>query len=203
MKQTKSRDRHLDTSAALDFLEQRLNATDRARVEEHLGRPCSACRERVRSLGEILATMRSDRAGEVPSFLHAHAVAVFVPTHKPSLVRGLVDAVAELLFDSSSQPLTAAARRSVGEARRLRFKLGTHSLDLEIEREGVSTLSVRGRFLASDAQLWSIIVEAGAERRVVHPDATGSFVLDNLPLAPLTLQLRDADERFRLPTIEP
>ena len=202
MKQTKSHDRHLDTSAALDFLEQRLNAPDRARVEEHLGRPCAACRERVRSLGEILATMRSDRFGEVPRALHQRAVAVFVPTEKPSLVRGLVDAVAELLFDSSTQPLTAAARRSVGEARRLRFKLGTHSLDLELEREGVSTLSLRGRLIATDAQLWSVIVEAGPERRVVHPDATGSFVLDNLPLAPLAIQLRDADERFRLPTIE-
>ena len=203
MKQIKSRDRHLDTSAALDFLEQRLNATERARVEEHLGRPCPACRERVRSLGEMLATMRSDRVGEVPRSLHERAVALFAPTAKPSLVRGLVDAVAELLFDSSVQPLTAAARRSVGEARRLRFKLGTHSLELEIERESVSMLSVRGRLLAIDPQLWSITLEAGPEQRAVHPDATGSFVLDNLPLASLTLQLRDADERFRLPTIEP
>ncbi len=203
MKQIKSRDRHLDTSAALDFLEQRLNATERARVEEHLGRPCPACRERVRSLGEILATMRSDRVGEVPRSLHERAVGLFAPTTKPSLVRGLIDAVAELLFDSSVQPLTAAARRSVGEARRLRFKLGTHTLDLEIEREGASTLSVRGRLLAGDPQLWSITLEAGPEHRTVHPDATGSFVLDNLPQASLTLQLRDADERFRLPTIEP
>lgn len=203
MKQTKSRDRHLDTSAALDFLEQRLNAPDRARVEEHLGRPCTACRERVRSLGELLATMRSDRVGDVPRALHERAVSLFVPSASPSLVRGIVDAVAELLFDSTRQPLTAAARRSVGEARRLRFKLGTHTLDLEIEREGVSTLSLRGRFIAVDAQLWSITVEVGTERRVVHPDATGSFVFDNLPLAPLTLQLRDTDERFRLPTIEP
>lgn len=203
MKKSNTHDRHLDTSAALDFLEQRLNAADRRHVEEHLGRPCSACRERVRSLGEIIGTMKSDRFGEVPSFLHGRAVAVFVPTEKPSLVRGLVDAVAELLFDSSTQPLTAAARRSVGAARRLRFKLGTHSLELEIEREGMNTLSVRGRFLATEAHLWSVIVEAGPERRVVHPDATGSFVLDNLPLAPLTIQLRDTDERFRLPTIEP
>jgi len=203
VKQLKSRDRHLDTSAALDFLEQRLNATERARVEEHLGRPCPACRERVRSLGEMLATMRSDRVGEVPRSLHERAVALFAPTARPSLVRGVVDAVAELLFDSSVQPLTAAARRSVGEARRLRFKLGTHSLELELERETASTLSVRGRLLAIDPQLWSITLEAGSEQRAVHPDATGSFVLDNLPLAPLTLQLRDADERFRLPTIEP
>ena len=98
MKQTKSRDRHLDTSAALDFLEQRLNATDRARVEEHLGRPCSACRERVRSLGEILATMRSDRVGEVPSFLHDQAVAVFVP--KAELIAAAMIAVISSFFIS-------------------------------------------------------------------------------------------------------
>ena len=203
MKQTKSRDRHLDTSAALDFLEQRLNAADRRQVEEHLGRPCTACRERVLSLGELLATMRSDRFGDVPPALHGRAVAVFVPGEQPSLVREVVSAIAELVFDSLRQPLTAAARRSVGEARRLRFRLGSRSLDLEIEREGASMLSVRGRFSATDAHLWSIIVEAGPERRVVHPDATGSFAIDNLPLAPLTLRLRDADERFSLPTIEP
>src|SRR5262245_40935622 len=188
---------------ALDFLEQRLDESARRRVEEHLGHPCGACRERVRSLGELLATMRSDRVGEVPAVLRDRAIALFVPAERPSLVRGLVDAVAELLFDSASQPLTAAARRSVGEARRLRFKLGTHTLDLELEREGLDTLSLRGRLMATEAHLWSITVEVGTERRTVHPDATGSFVVDGLPRGPIMVQLRDADERFRLPASEP
>ena len=203
MKSNRVRDRHLDTSVTLDFLEQRLDEVARRRVEEHLGRPCSACRERVRSLGEILATMREDRVGEVPRAFRQRALAMFAPAERPSLVRGLVNAVAELLFDSASRPITAAARRSVGEARRLRFKLGTHALDLEIEREGVSTVSVRGRLMATDPHLWSIVLEVGSERRVAHPDGTGSFVADGLPLAPITIQLRGADERFRLPTIEP
>ena len=197
------RDRHLDTRVALDFLEQRLDETARRRVEEHLGRPCSACRERVRSLGELLATMREDRVGEVPRALRQRALGLFAPAERPSFVQGLVNAVAELLFDSASQPLTATARRSVGEARRLRYRLGTHSLDLELEREGLSTVSVRGRFVAPDAHLWTVQVEVGQERRTVHPDGTGSFVVDGLPLAPITLQLRDGDERFRLPAIEP
>jgi hypothetical protein len=203
VKPNKSRERHLDTSDALDFLEQRLEPAARRRVEEHLGRPCVACRERVRALGEMLATMRSDRAGEVPAFLHERALGVFAPTERPSRVRGLVDAIAELLFDSSTQPLTAAARRSVGEARRLRFRLGTHTLELEIEREGSRTATVRGRLVARDPDLWSVTIEAGPERRVVHPDATGSFVLESLPIEPLSITLRDADERFRLPAIEP
>ena len=62
-------DRHLDAALTLDFLERRLDGPARRRVEEHLGRPCSACRERIRSLGEMLATMREDRVGEVPSSL--------------------------------------------------------------------------------------------------------------------------------------
>ena len=202
MKASRNRDRHLDTSVALDFLEQRLDEAGRRRVEEHLGRPCRACHERVRSLGELLATMREDRVSEVPRELRQRALDLFAPTERPALVRGLVDAIAELLFDSARQPLTAAARRSVGEARRMRFKLGTHTLDLELERESLSTMSVRGRLIAADAHLWTITVEVGAEHRAVHPDATGAFVLDNLPLAPLTIQLRDDDERFRLPTLE-
>jgi len=199
----KNRDRHLDTSDALDFLEQRLDASARRRVEEHLGRPCATCRERVRALGEILTTMRADRVGEVPRFLRERALDVFVPAEKPSVARAFVDAVAELLFDSSLQPLTAAARRSVGEARRLRFRLGTHTLELEIEREGGTTLSLRGRLQAVDAPMWTLVVEAGTERRSVRPDPTGGFVLDGLPIAPITIQLRGTDERFRLPTLEP
>ena len=197
------RDRHLDTRVALDFLEQRLDEPARRRVEEHLGRPCSACRERVRALGAILATMREDRVGEVPRALRERAIGLFAPAERPSLVQTLVDAVAVLLFDSASQPLTATARRSVGEARRLRFRLGTHSLDLEIEREGLSTVSVRGRFVAPEAHLWTIVAEVGQERRIVHPDVTGSFVVDGLPRASITLLVRDGDERFRLPAIEP
>jgi len=203
VKSNRVREKHLDTQVALDFLEQRLDEAARRRVEEHLGRPCGACRERVRALGELLATMRSDRVPEVPRALRERALSLFVPAERPSLVRGLVDAVAELLFDSAAQPLTAAARRSVGAARRLRFKLGTHALDLELEREGMDTQSLRGRLQATDAHLWSIVVEVGTERRTLHPDATGSFVVDSLPLGPIMMQLRDADERFRLPAIEP
>ena len=203
MNASRTRERHLETGVALDFLEQRLDEAGRRRVEEHLARPCSGCRERVRSLGELLETMREDRVGPVPVAFHRRAVELFAPAERPSLVRTMVDAIAELLFDSASQPLSAAARRSVGAARRVRFKLGTHSLDVEIERESASTMSVRGRIIAPEAHLWTMTVDAGTEHRVVHPDATGSFVLDGLPLAPLSLQLRNADERFRIPTLEP
>jgi hypothetical protein len=199
----KKRDRHLETSQVLDFLEERLGEAGTRAVERHLGRPCTACRERVRALGELIAIMHQDRVGPVPPALRQRALGVFAPVERPSLGRGLVDAVAELLFDSSGQHLTTAARRSVGEARRILFGLGAHSVELEIEREGGSTISMRGGFAATDAHLWTIVVEVGEEQRVVRPDVDGSFVLNGLPLARLNMYFFGLEERFRLPTIEP
>lgn len=202
MKADRTRDRHLDTAAALDFLEHRLDPAERRRVEEHLGRPCDACRERLRALGELLTTMRADRGGEIPAELRARALEVFVPAAKPAPVRGSLGAIAELLFDSAERPMAAAARRSVGEARRLKYRLGGHWLELELESEGLGTMSVRGLLSATDASLWSIQVVAGPEHRRVHPDAGGGFVVNGLPTAPITVSLGSDGERFRLPTIE-
>ena len=199
----RNRDRHLQTNQVLDFLEERLAEAGKRSVEEHLGRPCPTCRERVRSLGELLAIMRRDRVGPVPKALRQRALALFAPVESSARARGLVDVVAELLFDSSEQPLTAAARRSVGEARRMRFRLGLHSLELEMEREGGSTICIRGRFTTTDAHLWSIVVDVGTEHRVVRPDADGSFIFSGLPLTRLTVRLVGFEERFWLPPIEP
>lgn len=199
----RSRDRHLETKQVLDFLEDRLGEAEKSKVEQHLGRPCSACRERVRSLSELLAIMRQDRVGPVPSALRQRALAQFAPVGQPSPARGLVEALAELLFDSAGQQLTAAARRSVGEARRMRFAVGVHSLELEIEREGGATVCLRGRFVTTDAHFWSIVAEVGTECRVARPDADGSFIFNGLPLARLSMQLIGFEERFRLPTIDP
>ena len=199
----RSRDRHLETSQVLDFLEDRLGEPGKRKVEQHLGRPCPACRERVRSLSELLSIMRLDRVGPVPPSLRQRALAQFAPVEGPVPAPTLLEALAELVFDSAGQQLTAAARRSVGEARRLRFAVGKHSLELETEREGAATFSLRGRFITTDPQFWSIVVEVGTECRAVRPDTDGSFTVNGLPRAGLIMHLIGFDERFRLPTIDP
>ena len=198
-----SRDRHLGTSQVLDFVEDRLGEAGKRKVEQHLGRPCPACRERVRSLSELLAIMRQDRVGPVPPALRQRALAQFAVVGRPAPAPGLLESLAELLFDSAGQQLSAAARRSVGEARRMRFAVGAHSLELEIEREGSAMICLRGRFVTAEAQFWSIVVEVGTECRAVRPDTDGSFIVNGLPRARLTMQLIGFEERFRLPTIEP
>ena len=196
------RDRHIDIATTLDYLDQQLDAAHRRVVEDHLGRPCAPCREKLRSMGDLLETMRRDRTGEVPLWLHDRAVAVFTPSEQLSPARRLLESLAELVFDSLSSPLPAAMRRSVGEARRLRFRLGGHSLDVEIEREGAATVSLRGLLEAQDPALWTIEVQAGGERRTARPDASGEFALEDVPSGALLLTVTGPAGRFRLPDIE-
>lgn len=202
MKRTGPRDHHLDFATTLDYLEQRLDATAARVVEEHLGRPCGTCREKLRTTGELLETMRHDRTGEVPAFLHRIAIGAFTPREQASPVKRALETLAELVFDSFTSPLPAAVRRSVGEARRLRFLLGGHALEIEIEREGASTVSLRGVLAASDPALWTLEVLVHGERRTARPDANGEFALEDVPAGELDIHVSGPAGRWRVPPIE-
>lgn len=200
---TRSRDSHLDSRTALDHLDHRLDAESARRVEAHLAKPCPECRERLRQLGELVSTMRTDRVPPVPEELTRRALSMFEPNaarESPAPAFGLL---ARLLFDSLTAPLPAAARRSVGEARRLRYALGDALLELELERDAPSTMSLRGRLEARDAALWIIRIEAGEESRQAAPDALGSFVVEALPAGPCHVHLEGAQQTFSIRDLSP
>jgi len=197
------RPRHLSVRSVLDYLEHRLDAAARRRVDEHLGQPCAACREQLRAVGELLGTLRHDRAPDVPAALHERALAVFEGRGRAAGPRRLLEALARLVFDSRTAALPAAARRSVGEARRLRFALADQWLDCELEPEGARTQALRGTFATDEPALWTLEARVGPERRSARLDATGAFALTSLPAGVLELRLEGPEGRFRLPPIEP
>jgi hypothetical protein len=203
MSSSPPRERHLDVRTVLDYLDRKLDTPGRREADGHLGRPCATCRERVRSVGEVLETMRNDRVGEVPAWLHQRALDVFQAYAQPSAARRLVEALAELVFDSLRSPIPAAARRSVGEARRLRFQLGADALDLELEPEGSATQLLRGRLETEDPSLWTLEILAGGERVTARPDANGGVLATDLPAGALQLRLEGPAGSFRLPPVEP
>lgn len=195
--------RHLDANRALDYLEQRLDAASRQDVETHLGRPCHECHERLRRMGEMIATMRGDRSPEVPAEFTQRAFDVFVPQARPDAIRTGLDSIARLLFDSLAAPLPAAVRRSVGEARRLRYALGEDSLELEIEREDGSSVAIRGRLGAPSAELWGIVVIASGETLTVSPGQRGEFAFDAVPAGPIALRATGPGGTFLIEGIGP
>ena len=199
MKSWPPADRHVEFRAALDYLDGTLGPSRCREVEAHLGAPCPVCRERVRELGALIHHMRLDRVPPVPEVLHARALGVFAAGERPAAVRPDSERIARLLFDSWTQPLPAAARRAVGEARRLRFELEGGTLELECETETQGLAALRGRLAIEDAPLHRVVVTVGAESRATWPDAEGSFALDQVPAGEARVRLEGPGTRFLIP----
>jgi anti-sigma factor RsiW len=193
---------HLSTELVLEYLDGTLDAAGRARVEEHLGRPCAACRENVRVLGELVERMRRDRVPEVPAALRARALAMFQPTPGPSTLRGLVEQVARLVFDSQALPLAAATRRAVGAARRLSYALEAGQLEIEIEPESPELRTVRGRIQIEEPELHRIEIAIGEERFPLWPDASGAFSIEHLPAGAIEMTVAGPTGRYLLPAVD-
>jgi hypothetical protein len=194
--------RHLDLAGILDYLEQRLSEDRRRRVEEHLGQPCPDCRARLREVGLLLDRMRTDRVPLVPETLRRRALEIFAAGREPAPPERLMTRLARLLFDSAAAPLPAAARRRVGEARRLRFALGEDALEIECELESAGSWTLRGQLAAADPALHRVELVVGAERLSAWPDAAGAFVLGPVPRGRARLTVAGPRGRYRLPGIE-
>ena len=193
---------HLDLRSALDYLESRMKAGERRAVEDHLGSPCAACRERLRELGQFVERMLLDRVPAVPRILHERALQVFEPVPARARRERLRASIASLLFDSWLQPLPAATRRAVGETRRLRYALGLNVLELELEAESPESRTLRGRLDALDPSLHTIEVALGGERLSVRPDAGGAFVLDRVPAGKPRITVTGPGQRYRIPPLK-
>lgn len=195
--------RHLAARDALDYLEHLLSPRRVAEVEAHLAMPCPDCRERLRALAQLTTRMRADRAEAVPEALHRRALEQFVPRPAAAPFGARVLAAARLLFDSWAQPLPAAVRRAVGEARRLRWELAEGTLEIELEPGADGTQILRGRLQAPEPALVRIEVRALSETFSAWPDASGAFAFERLPAADLELAVVGPDRVERVPTVRP
>lgn len=195
--------RHLTAQDAVDYLDQLLSPRRVSEVEAHLAAPCPDCRERLRALAELTGRMRADRSENVPEALHRHAIERFVPRTAANPVGSRIMAVARLLFDSWAQPLPAAVRRAVGEARRLRWELSAGTLEIEIEPGADGAVTMRGRLQAPDPALQRIEARVLSETFVAWPDASGAFAFDRLPAAEVDLAVAGPEGVARIPTVRP
>ncbi len=191
--------RHLDIRTALDYLDDHTGAADRARVEDHLAGPCERCRELMHDAARLVELMRGDRVAEVSKEAHARALEVFGARPMAPEPSGLQWRPGSLVFDSLRDPLSALARRAVGEARWLRFVLDGHVLELEADPEARGAWTLRGRLAVLDPALHRIEVEVAGESLGVWPDAEGRFVVERVPAGEIQMVVKGPGQRYRLP----
>ena len=103
--------RHLDTRTLLEYLDGRLDMGARRVVEDHLGGPCAACRDRLREIGWLVQTMREDRSVPPPESVRSRALEALGA--RPPLPTAAAQAWREavLLFDSLLDPLPAGRHK--------------------------------------------------------------------------------------------
>ncbi len=202
MKRNSAGTPHLTTKLVLDYLDGHLSLPLQQRLEQHLASPCPECREHLRSVGSVRDRMRDDRTPEVPGWLHAKALVAFNPPPRTWTGGDMLERLAHLVFDSWSSPLPTAARRAVGEARRLRFQMGEMLLELEWELESEGLATLRGKLRASDPAAYQLVLRSGNELRETWPDALGAFLLEGLPAVRFELVVIGPEGMFRVPSQE-
>jgi len=147
--------------------------------------------------------MRGDRLSQVPEAFHQRALEAFANRPAPEPRAPVIPTWLALAFDSLAQPLTAAARRAVGEARRLRFVEGSVAVELECENESADQFLLRGRLELEEPGLHRVEVTIGGERFESWADADGAFLLEGLPRGEAQVAVSGPSGWFRLPPISP
>jgi len=193
-------DPHPDTHEMLAYLEATLEPKRRAALEAHLAGPCLDCQIRLRDCGRLVERMRSDRTPEVPEVLHRIALDAFGELRTRSASAPFAERVARLLLDTLGRPMSLAARRSVGEVRRLRFDAGGMPVELEVEMESAGRFTLRGRVDAAESH--RIRIEVGEERFEARPDAGGLFALPGLPAGRAKVAIEGSEGVWALPPFE-
>lgn len=117
----------------VDFLDERLDGAEAARVATHLASNCPACAETTGWYQRVRAVAASDDSIAPPSWVFKRALRIFdAPRQTRKLTERIGHAIASLVFDSFARPALAGVRSTETSNRQLLYQAGDYSVDLQI-----------------------------------------------------------------------
>lgn len=161
--------KHLSFETLSDFAEGRLDVTQSAGAQSHLGE-CVECRTSLNELQSIILAMRTHELLMPPEAVTQRALQIFRPAEKPvlsamlgpaaALQAGWQSLVAVLRFDSGLTPVYGM-RSGSGQARQLFYTVDEFDIDLRLApRAGEWT--VEGQLLGGNSSGTAELVSAGS-----------------------------------------
>jgi len=182
---------HIDTETALDLLEERLENAVARHWNDHLA-ACSMCSSELDTLQGFKESLKRPHLENAPEGMLASAVSLFQKprnTAEPSRVRRVL---ANLTFDSLSQPAFAGAR---GESATRQVVLSAEEFDIHVRvwatdesRELLGQIQPRGsKTFISSARLH--LLRNGERVSSAEVNELGEFHFRYVPEGGLSLQI--------------
>jgi len=182
----------------IDFFDDRLSATEAARVESHLALGCASCSETRDWYQQVRQIATSDDSVAPPSWVLKRAVRIFQSRqHRPGLSERIGQAIATLVFDSFARPALSGVRSTETANRQLLYTAGDYSVDLQIIGGQQSHVDLIGQVLKegetdfeSVAGLNLSLAREGKSQRTAVTDQMGEFKISAIDQGLYELQVR-------------
>lgn len=187
---------HIPLETLADIVEDRATPEAREAALAHVAN-CSACDDRLRTLQQLILTMKSDTSIDAPRDVLMSAINIVAPKTQRPLRR----IVATLIFDSRTAGPAFGMRSLHTSSRQLLYSAQQTDLDLRITIQNEECI-VTGQ----------VICDGCAGGRVEISGATGSaetslnelceFTLPAIPVGNYSLRVRMVDVEIEIPELE-
>lgn len=173
---------HPNYQSLLNYVEDQLSGSERAKVETHLSTACEQCNKKLALLRSALAAAAEDRSLAPPAEVLSRAVALYKARPRPA---PHLRVLAKLNFDSRFQ-MSALATRGAGQTRQMLFTTEQVDIDLQMIAEGEAHNLV-GQVLGVDdgdkapGAFVSLQSADGALTKGTETDSLGQFVFKQIP----------------------
>jgi hypothetical protein len=200
---------HYSMEKWIDFVRDVVGAQEKTAMQIHLGTGCKQCTKVLSLWRHVHEVAQYERHFEPPQSAVRSMKGTFA-IHGPRNAHRGARAIAELLFDSSRNPLPAGVRSSGSNARQLLFGIGEYRIDLRLEPQFDSEkVAVVGQVLHSTdptVGLGAVPVALVKGHRVVAESVTsrfGEFNLECDATGRFHLRVKLPSEELQVALIEP
>jgi hypothetical protein len=131
----------------IDFLDDRLDEEQAARMAAHLLTNCDACNQSRNWYLQVKSIAASDDSIEPPSWVFKRAVHIFETARRPRLGARFGPAIASLVFDSFAHIALVGVRSTETANRQLLYSAGDYRVDLQVAAAEHSRADLIGQVL--------------------------------------------------------
>jgi hypothetical protein len=192
--------KHFTSEDWIDYVRNVQTVDMSARMKNHI-EGCEECRASSHLWASVAKAAENDLEYAPPSQALRIAKSQFVPSRSSGSLLG--DLVAQLVFDTAQQPLTAGVRSSSSVCRQLLYQHGQRFIDLRVEKAPASDeVSLIGQIQESTSgKLMKIPVVLCCGERMMQQTETndmGEFHMVFVPVEDLHLELDIYEKKIRV-----